>query len=451
MPRFRIVRALTLSTVCAGCGGRTVYEVRLEPQADGLRRTLTGWREDGQPDKRLSDDELRRLGTMYRERVTPPNELRQTFRDTFPRDLPADLGGWGTYRALRSPLGTAYRYYERLGGAADPDAELFNRRAAVDRLVDLVVGWFDEQLKSSPVRDVVHRFLHQEFRQDLRNVALLAVTLPLENRRAAADGDGPNRRESALVGLAAYAAEHGYFLNDDVGAAWSEFDPKDNDGVLRIVRRVLAHKCGLSPTDSERHFPFLVDARTVQASLDAYLRQTPEFRRKEEAWRARGPQSPDIPPPEPSSLLGDLVGRSFDHVIATSANEVRITLHLPGPPLATCGRYDESDKTLRWTVKLPYGRDLPTYVHATWVVADEAFQTAHFGRVLPADDELARFAELFATIPAARQAEFTAHLKSLEPGDALKGRVRDFRFSEPIDPPTRTAGERLIEFLSQAL
>src|SRR5207244_2721483 len=86
-----------LLTALVGCEKQvTVYDLRLAPQAEGLERSLTVWREQGgvdQPNKPLPDDELQRLGALYPKRISTDADIRQTFRGVFQGKLPADVGG----------------------------------------------------------------------------------------------------------------------------------------------------------------------------------------------------------------------------------------------------------------------------------------------------------------------------------------------------------------------
>lgn len=444
MRRIILVAAVLLS----GCGSRSIYEVRLVPKAEGLQRTLTGW-VDQEPNKHLPDEELQQLAGLYPERVTPPNELRQTFRGTFANKLPRDLEGWGSYRVVTTPLGSAHWYFERIGGAADLDGETFDRRAAVDRLVDLIIGWFDEQMKDSPHRESVHRFLQQDFRQDVRNISALSLALWSAEFHDAEPADREGFIEEPAAGIAAYLVEHDYLLEDEPIIPIFDVAELQPEQTLSILRRLLARKAKLPADAADDAFPFLHDPEKIETSIVHYLRKTPEYGRKLRAWEARPEKMPDDEPPEPGTVLGDLAGRAITwHGVI---DELRLSLELPCRPHLTNGEFDDSTNVVRWTIEVPGPHDVPAFAHATWVVPDEKFQLAHFGKSAVAAGELAAVATLYATLSPARQAEFAAHLKSLEPGDAIKGRVQDFSFADPVDHATRAAGERLKEIIADEL
>lgn len=456
-----IVAALALF---AGCENEhSVYEIRLSPRADGVERTLTAWRERSRnsdaPNKPLVDSELARLAKLYAERTTGESDIRQTFRGTFLGQLPADVGGRGTFEISRSPLGTCYTYLERFRGDTDIDAQLYDRRAAVDRLCDLVVAWFDEQLAGKPEQAAVKRFLHQEFRQDVRNVSAMlyfarcSEQSPDEKIEEAAGGHIGQR--TAVVSLIDYLAEHDYVQQIEMPVIAACLQPDDRDAAFAQVRKMLARKAQLPPAAANSALAFLRPSPEFQESWRKLLRGTPEFaqlRKLHEAERRRNPEAAEL---APEKVLEDLLTASlFGDAVALwqrSRDEVRVSLELPGPPSDTNGNWDAETKTLRWRRYMADSGPLAVYCYAQWTVPDEAFQHAHFGRTAVVDEELASVAQLYRSLAPERRAEIDKHLRSLEPGDAIKGRAQDFRFVGDVDEVTEAVGRELIEIVAQEL
>ncbi len=152
----RAVAIVAVLALFAGCENEhAVLRNPLAPQgrrhravAHRLAGAQSQFRRSEQP---LVDAELARLAKLYAERTTGDSDIRQTYRGTFLEEncRPTSVVG----ERLKSPARrweTCYAYLERFRGDTDIDAQLYDRRAAVDRLCDLVVAWFDEQLVGKP-------------------------------------------------------------------------------------------------------------------------------------------------------------------------------------------------------------------------------------------------------------------------------------------------------------
>jgi len=446
---------VALVALAAGCQTR-IYQVRLEPTAgDGLLRTLTVWQErSGQTENlRFGDHDLRRLKELYAEQPSAPEDLRQTFRGTFAGRMPADVGGFGTYRRVETPLGTAFWYLERFRGTTDPDGELYDRRAAIDRAVDLAVGWFDLQLKDALHRDAVHRFLDRDLRQDVRNVAFyvwLASSDDSPDVSLTDHEEGPGRVPANLLNAVQYLVEHAY-LDPAAGDAVATMQSLDSKAGLRMVRQLLARKCELEPARADELFPFLTDWQAVQDSWMDYLRTTPEYARRMEAWKPSLDKPDELTGPNPLSVLEDLLAKAVTMELLGKHDELRLTLLTTAAPHESNGVYEASTGTVAWRKQLHGRRELPTVCYAAWTVPNERFQTAHFGKTAVESKSLAKFAALFGQLNAAQQAEIAAHLQTIEPGDALRGRAADFQFVEPADEAAKQAAEQLLGVLYESL
>lgn len=460
----RAVVILAALALFAGCENEhAVFEIRLRPTADGVERSLTAWRERSRnsdaPNKPLVDAELARLAKLYAERTTGDSDIRQTFRGTFLGPLPADVGGRGTFEISRSPLGTCYTYLERFRGDTDIDAQLYDRRAAVDRLCDLVVAWFDEQLAGKPEQAAVKRFLHQEFRQDVRNISAMFYiargTEQWPDEKSDDAAPDPIGQRAAVVSLIDYLAEHDYVQQIELPVIEACLQPDDREAAYAQLRKMLARKAKLPPAAADSALAFLRPSPEFQESWRMLLRGTPEFaqlRKIHEAERRRNPAAGE---PAAEKVLEDLLTASlFGDAVALwqrSRDEVRVSLELPGPPSDTNGTWDAETKTVRWRGNLDDAGPSAVYCYAQWTVPDEAFQHAHFGRTAIVGEQLASVAQLYRALAPERQTEIEKHLRSLEPGDAIKGRAQDFRFVGETDEVTEAVGRELIEIIAREL
>jgi hypothetical protein len=462
--RNRAVVILAALALFAGCENEhAVFEIRLRPKSDGIERSLTAWRERSRnsdaPNKPLVDAEVARLAKLYAERTTGDSEIRQTFRGTFVGKLPADVGGRGTFEISRSPLGTCYTYLERFRGDTDIDAQLYDRRAAVDRLCDLVVAWFDEQLAGKPEQAAVKRFLHQEFRQDVRNISAMFYiargTEQWPDENADESAKGPIGQRAAGVPLFDYLAEHDYVQQVEFPVVAACLQPDDREAAFALVRKMLARKAKLPAAAADSTLAFLRPSPEFQESWSKLLRGTPEFAQLRKLHEAERRRNPEVGEPAPEKVLENLLTASlFGDAVALwqrSRDEVRVSLELPGPPHDTNGTWDAETKTLRWRRYLSDSGPSAVYCYAQWAVPDEAFQHAHFGRTAVVGEQLASVAQLYRSLAPERRTEIDKHLRSLEPGDAIKGRAQDFRFVGETDDVTDAVGRELIEIVAREL
>jgi hypothetical protein len=423
----------------AGCVQYMIYDVRLEPKPEGLERTMSAQRsgrDSGPANERPSDAEMERLASLYPERLTKGSEPRQTFRGVFADKLPADIGGSGSYRKIDTPLGSAYWYTERFRGADDLDAEIYARRAAADRLADLTIGWFDEQMKDSPHHTAVRKFLHQEFRQDLRN--LVAYLWHSYHPKEPVEGSPKSPQIQQLpgpaAGIIAFLAERGY-LEPGGPTAIARYYDEDR---LRLdeLRRLLARKSGLPEAEADAAFPFLTDQTAIGLSAAAYLRKTPEYEALRKAWKP-DPNKPEVTEPDPFEVLGTLVGQMCDLTFLFGRDELTLSLVVPNKPYLTNGIYEPHDGLVTWRTELPTKREMPHVCLAHWAVPDEKAQRAVHGKIALKEDKLAMFAVLFSGLTAERQKEFAAYVEEAKRDETVRARAGGFRFAEPVDERTR--------------
>jgi hypothetical protein len=452
------------------CGQERVYEISLQPTPAGLQRTFSGWDDHDSvsltdpsggkttPNGRLPDDELADLTKLYGERLTEPHELRQKFRGVFARRMPADVGGRGDYLVHVSPLGNSYAYLERFRGGDDIDLALVDRRAAVDTIVDILRDWVDAQLADSPRRAEVRRFVHQELRQDLRKLSLLPLNEAGQAARAGQSLTGRFEERTVVEEFAnrvlQYALERDYFDADDIADVrlllLSEVFSTDTDEILwTLVRNSFVRKTGVDAATGRRLFAVLDDEEKFIATLSDHVRKHPDFKR---FAGLPGREADDDENLEPMLFLEYLTQKAFLFEF-DERPMVRLELSLAGhvEPFSTNGEPDPARAaTTRWT-RYVDDQGMPTLCYAYWSVPAEKFQAEHFGKTAVAGPVLAGAAALFSRLSPAQQAELTKHLESMEPGDALRGRVTEFSFIGAADDAAKTTARRLLELLSEQL
>ncbi|MBL9092397.1 MAG: hypothetical protein JNL96_14315 [Planctomycetaceae bacterium] len=434
-----------------GCGEHTVYELTLEPGPEGLRRTLVAWREE--PVKRLSDAEVDRLAALYPERVGGEADIRQEFRGTYRGPLPADVGGAGSFQAVESPLGVGYTYLERFRGTLDQDSALYDRRAAVDRFCDLLIEWADKQLEANEHRAAVRRFLQQEFRQDARNVAAI-LALEADEAIPEAESDEVAPLHPALVKLLALLVERGYFEPHEPALFLGPGQP-ESKALEGLARRAVARRCGFSRAQVDSLYAALPKGEAFAESWRSFLKSTPEYALL--VRQGNGKPSAAGPAEEPDALgvltivLEPILGDGAAVLFARGLDVVRIRLKLPQAPYQTSGSWSAHDGEVRWTFSLRASGGRARVCYAAWSAADAEFQNKHFGKLALADAKLARFAVLYQLLEPRQREELADHLRSLEPGDAIKGRARDFQLIGAADDEAKATVAELLELLAENL
>lgn len=452
-PLFGVARWVAWLGVCAfscGCVEYNRYEIELVPTSGGIERTLSCWRlPERKEGPAFPATELERISALYAERQTPPNARRHRFRGVFGREMPTDIGGAGTYAKFETSLGFAAVFVERFRGDLDLDAALYDRRRRTDRAVDLIVGWFEQQLSASPHWPQVQRFLHQEFRQDLRN---FSIHLWLAEQQ-------PPLAEPLLKELpfraAMYLKERGYLELDDL-LLLARPDRQQAVHRLAWIKRVLARKCGLADEAARTALAFLDDPARVERSWNDYLRTTPEYRRLLKREQAAS-RDPNTTPPEPSQVLNELLLDPAFALLFFHPDELHVSLATGVPPLHTNGQWDPQQQRVAWSLNLPRARSLPLLLYATWAQPNEQEQVKHFGRVILSGDRLMDYAVWYSGLTEAERSEWDAFLASLHPGHDLPARIETFRFShEPervpeLDHQGQPLSDRIRELLADVM
>lgn len=427
MPKLRFAAVLGLSCCLAGCQDHNRYELELQPEGAEMVRTLTAWRvPENRSRDRFPPAELRHLSALYPEPLAAVVG-RHAFRGRFGPKMPTDVGGAGDYHFTNTAMGSAAIYIERFRGSDDVEAHINDRRQAADTLANLLVGWFQREIGRDPNFAKIRTFLERDFRIDLRNLShYWAMARAGTHQKAALQQEGWAR-------AAMYLVEHGYFRLEEVPAAIRVETTNDAAQQVRFVIDLLSRK--ISPEDQPsiaRSLAFLTDTAQAERSLDAYLRTTPDFRRREQAWRQAQVKSPTAPPPDPKDIVLDLVARLFFGLDLLSQNdELRVALSVPLQPFATNGTYLTASNQVIWTASLGHGNELPVLAYAAWSVPDVLFQETHFGDLALTGEDLANYVAWYTGLEAGQRQEWDTFLAALEPGPGLSELVRAFRFTRP--------------------
>jgi hypothetical protein len=458
-----------------GCQVRT-YELEMTPREGQLERRLTVFeqRPDGEKSVEVAveDKELARIAAEYG--VAPPKSggPRHAFSQEFAGRLPDDVGGFGTYTRWATSLGTATAYVERMRGDDDIASDLDARREAVERLVELLAGWLEQEMSDTPQWPPLRVFLHDQFRRDLVNLSIYVKSLEFlaARERQGTAGDQPDRTDILAehgVRIGQYFVERGYLVPDQLPDwlyAVDQAQQRRSGPLLALVQRWLATRCGV-PADQPLP-PSLTrfnDLESVRDSLRSYLQDSDEYRSLRTKWEQLPPADRDGEPPAPEKVLGDLALRAFvPGGILFGSDRLTATLAVPCEPLATNGRWQADEQRIAWTADLLprgkstgetfAGRPIPDILFTIWVEPAEEAQRARFGRVVLAKEELAEYCLWRCGLPEEKARLWEAFLETLEPGAELNARIQAFRFAdEPEDCETPSASRKIRETLVQRL
>ena len=293
-----VVLAAVVLVAAAGCEEK-IYEVELRPRGDKIERRLTLRRQDLRDHSKesLSKDDLAELGRIARAYQTETPSVprpKASFSGTFGSVLPRDVGGDGHYVRWESPLGRVSIYVERFRGNDDIYSSLDARRKAVDSLVDLLVGWFESELRKEPDWPPLRAFLDTQFRTDLQNLSLFVWSTNVRDIVESTDA-------LAEVGFRAaqYCVERKYASYEEAPVLIREFQDatqrKNATALFARIRRLIVSRAkGASEAHWKRLPGFLADSNTVSASWQRYFVQTPYFKQhKAEDGGQSGQQAAD--------------------------------------------------------------------------------------------------------------------------------------------------------------
>ncbi len=433
--------AALVALIISGCEANH-YEIEMTPTGDTVQRELTCWRSRTANNKTdvvaFPEAELARIAAAYDAPVPGDRLKKHTFAGAFTGAMPEDVGGSGSYTYWNTSLGSVSAYVERFRGDDDLLANVEQRLAAADHIADLLIGWLASELQGEPGFAELREFLDKQFRRDLKNLSLYSW----------ASGTTSVDEEAAQVEMifraGKYLVERSYFTPDQLPAlarAVEEIGRVGPAPLLAIVQRFAASKMGIA---NDQPIPaslqFFADPAALKASIDEYLRRTDDFQQALEAWNREQTTNPETEPPQPMSVLVELVTRAFlPSFHLGPSDQLSVKLAAASEPYLTNGQWDERDKQVRWSHELLSAESeqskVPKLLYALVSRADERSQQAHFGRVVLDGSALGRYCLWHRGLAEREAKEWDEFVASLRPGDELSARLLAFRFShEPPEP-----------------
>jgi hypothetical protein len=442
--RASACRVLILSGLCfVGCTANR-YEIELSPAAEGVERSLTCWRSDATDPQRIRtfpDTELQQIAAAYGVPVGDQVAEKQEFKGLFAEAMPNDVGGSGSYRRWETSLGSLSIYVERFRGNDDLLSELEQRLQAVDKVVDLLLGWLNETLADEDGFTQLRGFVNDSFRRDLKNLSLYGLSIELLPQQ----GDITQAVSESIIRAGHYFVERDYFSIEqlpEIIRASQEYEATGHSQrLLKIFQRLIATKMGVQQTARvPESLNFLGHEVALAKSLQSYLRGTDDYQRMLSAWEQAKAGDPDLKQPEPADVIGQPLMQAFLPRLFASSDALDVKLLAKRQPFMTNGQWDEQAGRLHWKRSMPTAEaksfSFPTLLFALWCEPNNEFQQERFGKIIFDGEPLAQYCvwhrgldddeveqwETFLSRPAT-QAQFVEQLRS-------------FRFSHepPADP-----------------
>jgi hypothetical protein len=429
-----------IAVVLAGCE-HDHFVVEVKPDGRGFQRTLTCWHvsgEGGKDIRPLAKDKLATIGKLYKTSETIEGGKKHVFTGRFTDKTPADVGGAGSYMQLTSPLGSTSSYIERFRGNDDLEASLAKRRAAADKLTDLAIGWFESELGQGPEVDRLKKFLDEDLRRDLKNLAIYGWTAE------AVDGYKPETEGEFLLRVGHYLYERGYLSPEDVPGLARAVMADDPAPLLKHVQRLVAGKMGIAAGEPlPESLAFLSDPERLTASWSKYVQTTDLFKQRLKKWEEAKKTDPNADEPTPDDVLVELIDQlAFKIRIFEEDDVVELKLHCGQEPYATNGEWDDQADAVNWSKTMRSDAPLPVLCFALWSRPDRGFQEAHFGKVLLSDEKLAQYVVWHRGLGTEETKEWDEFIADCQPGADLKAAVEAFRFSSDPKPDPNKPDEK---------
>ncbi len=453
MSRIHLLAAAICSFLLAGCL-QSVYVLELTPDDAGVHRKLTVW-QAARP--KCERSEIHSIGAEQREHLQQIygaaksiEDGKHVFEGRFSQTMPADISGYGRWVRYESPLGNVTGYSERFRGSDDLQQQLADRHVALDRLVDLTIAWFRSEMKGDPHLERVEQFLDEELRHDLKSLVIFVWV-----RAGPADQANVGAEEVGFR-LLQYFEQRGYWRTADLPRWLNAIDSTEGDTLaqwlLQEIQRTLARKIGIPDNQPiPQGLAFLADGEHVERSLEAFCRQTDEYRQAYERWRQEHPDKPESDAPEATdAIVGELVVAIFMQGWQLGGpDHLEVRLNLANEPYQTNGRWAAEAHQVIWEHRLPAG-PLPAFSYAVWSEPDTAAQQARFGRTLLTDAKLARYVMWYCGLDDEEKQAWDAFIQASDAGPQLRARIESFRFpqdSEDSAPLSDIPRSLLLEAL----
>ncbi len=432
--RWTFLGLLTVACAAASGCSHNHYQVRMTPKDGGFERTITFWQEDGSDTSKrgpANDEEQARIQKCYDGTAKVGDQGERTFHGSFEQETPGDIGGAGRLERLETSLGTAWFYVERFRGNDDPAGELAHRQEAIDKAVDLLLGWLEKELGSEPGYPRLRTFVDEQFRHDLKNLAVSLWAAPLNGETIGEDG--------VVERLWLYLRQRDYVTPHDLAVIGRSMATEDPTLGLRPLARIVARELDVSP-ESDALAVFR-DPKRLEKSMDAYLRDTEFYTQFVSEWQASHQEAKPEEVPGPGDAFGEMFSEAFPLFDGEPNDVVDLVLDIPCKPISTNGKWDETTKSVNWKLNLGTPQPLSIVCSALWATPNKEEQKRRFGKVVLDGDGLVEYALWHESLSADEVTQWEPTLAKCQGGENWQAIVKSFRFQQESDTATRLADQ----------
>ncbi len=417
---------IVLSIVCcSGCfnftSGTSRYSLKIEPAGQKVRRTiyLSGGRESKRIAQLYPDDN----GTTQR-----------SFTGTFGEELPADVGNGGSYVCFATNLGELYGYVERFGGSDDPFAKWNRVETAVDKIVDVIIGWLEMELGQQAGFDKLRVFCDKDLRHDAKNLLMYLGEATIASQ------NNIDKTKELFPRVAQYLIDQDYFKASEFPSIFGAIEYAEQiDDYTRLVsfiQRLVAKK--LDSSDLSASLDFLSTPEKAKESFERYFKNTETYKNYVKKHRQEKEDEAEVEEPAPLDVAGELFADAIvlDLKLFAKYNEVNIFLACPNKPLMTNGKWETRKERGKeytgvfWELKYTAGTSESFLNYAFWAVADEDFQKQHLGKLVFDGDNLAEYCLWRSGLTEEHGRQWDRFLAELTPETATREKVMAFEFSD---------------------
>ncbi len=422
----------TLLVLISGCP-HNHYRVTMKTLGDAMERTVVFYRSDeSNPKARgpefmvpFDADETASIAAFYPEESLTNDGDRHTVAGEFAGPLPGDVGGSGWYRNLSTSMGAAGFYMERFRGNDDIAGMIMERFRAADQIADLVIGWSRELFISEPGYSLLHRFLDQEFRQDLKNYSFYSWM-----DEGSYMSDSTQESEARLI---QYFIERRYVEVQEIPGIVQSWELEQEKAFCSLLQRFFARKLAI-PEGQELppSLSLFADVEAVEESWSTYLTGTDFYHARLQEKERGGAKEDGRQEPDPDSVMLDLLSTLTESGNTGSGDRLTVALSLPAEPIITNGKWVESDRQVAWETELAAKKKvsrLPALCYAGWAAPEEDFQKEHLGGVSLKGEELFSYSIWRAGLEEKNGAEWEKFLAGIRPGENTINELDSFRFS----------------------
>ena len=378
----------------------------------------------------------------------------QVSTDRFTDVIPDQLdGNAGRYACYPSEFGTAYFYSERIRGNDDQAGALEAQFKAVDRLIDILLGWTKQEFGKLDDYPKLAAFIDKDLRKDIKNVGVIAFMadagrrLPpvekLDEKKNPFATQPDNNPDLFSAGARAiqYAAERNYLAKGDLGRLVRGQKDENGEVAKDLLRNLLTRKVGLSEKAAAEVVK-KAERPDVAKSFNEYVLQSPQYAQAVAEWREKqktektgkaAETQPATRPEEPELnevLFAPAFATIVPLIVLGPPDDFRFTLHLAWQPVETNGWYDEKARTVTWAFHFPKANvSVPQVCYAVWAEPNEKAQLAKFGRVGLIGEPLAEYCLWRSALSKTELAEWEALLAKLKPDADFASLLRGAKFS----------------------